>query len=75
MVRQKRTLFFLLVLSLEVGAIPVVNPKSGCPDYEDFSVAEPELCYLTPKLGGQGKRTFLEECEGLGERARIILEI
>merc|ERR1711953_638133 len=58
------TLFFILTLSLQTGAIPVVNPKPGCPS-TDFTVLGPDLCYLTPKLGSTGTRKFLEECEGL----------
>ena len=73
MVREKRTIFFLFILSQHAGAIPVVNPKSGCPNFDFNDVAGPELCFLTPKLGGQGTRTFLEECTGLGERERIYV--
>ena len=60
------TLFIILSLSLQTGAIPVVHPKPGCPS-TDFTVLGPDLCYLTPKLGSTGTRKFLEDCEGLGD--------
>ena len=61
-----KTMIFLLILSLEV--IP------GSPN-QDFIVAGADQCFLTPKLGGYGTKTFLEECEGLGERLLIIFSI
>ena len=61
-----RTMIFLLILSLEV--IP------GSPN-QDFIVAGADQCFLTPKLGGYGTKTFLEECEGLGERLLIMLSM
>ena len=67
MVRQKRTLLFLFIFSQHAGAIPVVNPKSDCPNFDYNDVAGPEPCFLTPKLGGRGIRSFLEECAGLGK--------
>ena len=66
MVVTETTLFFILSLSLQTGAIPVVSPKLGCPS-SVFTVLSSDLCYLTPKLGSDGTRKFLEECEGLGE--------
>ena len=59
-------LFFLLLLSLEAWAVPVVHRRTGCPNYE-LNVDSPDQCFLPPKLGGFGTRKFLEDCEGLGE--------
>merc|ERR1712038_504761 len=63
-------LFFLLLLSLEAWAVPVVHRRTGCPNYE-LNVDSPDQCYLPPKLGGFGTRKFLEDCEGL-ERFKTV---
>merc|ERR1712038_353818 len=70
MVPAITALFFLLLLSLEAWAVPVVHTRTGCPNYE-FNDSSPDQCFLPPKLGGFGTRKFLEDCEGL-ERFKTV---
>ena len=66
------SLLLLLLLSLQAGAVPVVEERPDCPSLELFAVS-PDNCFLTPKLGFQGTRKFIEECESLGEMTKQYL--
>ena len=56
-------MFLLLLLSLEV--------RRGCPNQD--IIAGADQCFLTPKLGGYGTQTFLEDCEGLGKVLILVM--